>query len=616
MAGINHLYDLYKSDPKFVETLLDSEIEVEEKLDGSRFSFELSNGSELKFFKRNDAVPITKIDRTLARYYEKGIAHFEAFNDEKLDQIPDGWRFGFEYFPNLMPVKIAYDRMPQNQLVLTEITIRDPQGKVIEVISDKETLDNWATILEVEGPPVIFQGKLTPSQKKKILTYLNMPADEILKKFKAENFAAYFLDTLNPGVGKSFMQSTLDKDIEAIVFRFDGKNPLKIMNPSFSIEKVTEKKEEKPSDIYSLTLVIFQEFFHDLDFRKIKLKSKSFEERYIEFISKTFNLFCNSQFYENNFNGDIDFELPKFLTRAEAEVNYNFVKDAETLELLKKSSVNREIFKIMLASMRAHKKKPFGFFKKELIWHHNQLVDKIADYVNVGIKESFMAFNQFREVFLVNEGEKNWEEFGVNGVERIDEVSFPTFQDIERPKREEKTNGFVEVLKKIATTDAQAEENLNAINVIVTKTMPYHKGITTALKDLREQTGKKTLLILIGNPFASLDTFKALSQEFLDDQKKNLEGILIFSRPSYSEVPSYLAGKKMTVSHFCGNKAHFEDFRKQTSLSPEYVHPNDYFGTEIPLVSLKDGDYNRFREVSPQVTHNYFYKLKNDLPNN
>lgn len=616
MAGINHLYDLYKSDPKFVETLLDSEIEVEEKLDGSRFSFEVANGTELKFFKRNDSVPITKIDRTLARYYEKGIAHFESFTDEKLDQIPDGWRFGFEYFPNLMPVKISYDRMPQNQLVLTEITIRDPQGKVIEVISDKETLDNWAEILEVEGPPVIFKGKLNPSQKKKILTYLNMPADEILKKFKAENFAAYFLDTLNPGVGKSFMQSTLDKDIEAIVFRFDGKNPLKIMNPSFSIEKVTEKKEEKPSDIYSLTLVIFQEFFHDLDFRKIKLKSKTFEERYIEFVSKAFNLFCNSQFYENNFNGDIDFELPKFLTRAEAEVNYNFVKDPETLELLKKSSVNREIFKIMLASMRAHKKKPFGFFKKELIWHHNQLVDKIADYVNIGIKESFMAFNQFREVFLVNEGEKNWEEFGVNGVERIDEVSFPTFQDIERPKKEEKRNSFIDVLKKIASTDAEAEQNLNSINVIVTKTMPYHKGITTALKDIKEQTGKKTLLILVGNPFANLDTFKALSQEFLDDQKKNLEGILIFSRPSYAEVPSYLATKKLNLSHFCGNKEHYDDFCKQTSMSPEYIHPNDYFGTEIPLVSLRDGDYNRFREVSPQVTHNYFYKLKNDLPNN
>ena len=32
MAGIQHLYDIYKKDPKFVEKLLDSNVEVEEKL--------------------------------------------------------------------------------------------------------------------------------------------------------------------------------------------------------------------------------------------------------------------------------------------------------------------------------------------------------------------------------------------------------------------------------------------------------------------------------------------------------------------------------------------------------------------------------------------------------
>jgi hypothetical protein len=611
MAGINHLYDLYKEDPKFVENLLDSEIEVEEKLNGSRFSFELVNGDEFKFYKRNDSAPITKIDRTLARYYEKAISHFEAFPEEKLEQIPDGWRFGFEYFPNLMPVRISYDRMPLNNLVLTEITIRDPQGKILEVISDKETLDNWAEILEVESPPIIFKGKLSPEQKKKILTYLHTPSDEVLKKFKVENFAAYFLNALNPGAGKSFMQNTLDKDIEAIVFRFDGKNPLKIMNPFFSTEKSSEKKDEKPSDIYSLTLVIFQEFFNELDFKKIKLKSKNFEERYIEFICKAFNLFCNSQYYKNNFSEQVDFELPSFLTRAEAEVNFSFVKDPETLELLKKGNVNRELFKIMLASMRAHKKKPFGFFKKELIWHHNKLVDSIADYINAGIKESFLAFQEFKEVFLMSESEKTWEEFGYG---RVDEVSFPSFSEVEKPKREEKPKNFLSVLKNIVEEIPTPGEE-QPINLLVSKTLPYHNGIVTALRDVHQQTNKKSLLILLGNPFSSLETFHEMSKEFLENQKKFIEGILIFSKPSYTEVKSYLAGKKLSPSHFCGSKKSFEDFCVQTSYSPEFIDPNDYFGTELPLVSLKNGDYNKFREICPSLTHNYFYKLKQDLPN-
>lgn len=615
MAGINHLYDLYKNDPKYVENLLDTEIEVEEKLDGSRFSFETQEGNELKFFKRNDSVPITKIDRTLAKYYEKAIAHFESFTDEKLSQIPDGWRFGFEYFPNLMPVKISYDRMPQNNLVLTDITVRDPQGKVLEVISDKETLDNWATQLEVEGPPVIFKGKLNPAQRKKILTYLNTPQEEILKKFKADNFASYFLDILNPGMGKSFMQNSLDKEIEAIVFKFDGKNPLKIMNPSFSIEKVAEKKEEKPSDIYSLTLVIFQEFFQDLEFKKIKLKEKSFEDRYIEFICKSFNLFCKSQFYKNNFDGEVDFELPKFLTRSEAEVNFKYIKDQETLDLLKMSNVNREIFKIMLASMRAHKKKPFGFFKKELIWHHNQLVDKIADYINTGLKESFLAFQEFREVFLMNEGEKNWEEFGVHRTERIDEAGFPVFAEIEKPKKVEKSTAHLDTLKKISFID-KPTAGTHDVNVIVTKTMPYHNGIVTAMKDAFQQTGKKSVVVMLGQPFANTEAFESLSREFIEEYKNWIEGVIVCLKPSYRGATDYFKKKQMNPSHFCGNKGAFSDFLLQTSYQPEYISPNDYFGTEIPLVSLRDGDFNSFRSTCPTVTHNYFHKLKHDLQKN
>jgi hypothetical protein len=368
MAGINHLYDIYTKDPKFVEKLLDSEVEIEEKLMGSRFSFEVNDGDVLKFFKRNDSSPITKIDRTLARYYEKAISHFESFTTEKLSQVPDGWRFGFEYFPNLMPVKIVYDRIPLNHLVLTDISVRDPHGKVIQVITDKKTLDEWATFLEVESSPQIFAGKLDPDQKKKIVDFLNTPPSKLADTFKTVNFAEYFLKILNPKIAKSFLQNSLDKDIEALVFKFDGKNPLKVMNPSYTGKKDDKKPDEKPSDIYSLTLVLFQEFFQEFDFKKLKLKEKgSFEERYIEFISKAFNLFCRSPFYRNNYEGEVDFELPTFLTRSEASVNFKFVTNPETLELLNAKSVNRELFKIMMASMRAHKKKPFGFFKKELV---------------------------------------------------------------------------------------------------------------------------------------------------------------------------------------------------------------------------------------------------------
>jgi hypothetical protein len=154
--------------------------------------------------------------------------------------------------------------------------------------------------------------------------------------------------------------------------------------------------------------MILHEFITSLDFSKIKLKEKSFEDRYIEFVSKVFNMFVKSPIYREHFENEVDFDLPKFLTREESQVNFKFVTEPETLELLQKSNTNRELFKILLASLRTHKKKPVGFFTKELISHHNELVDKVADYINANnaIKENltFFTFQEFRKTFLTESG--------------------------------------------------------------------------------------------------------------------------------------------------------------------------------------------------------------------
>ena len=407
MAGINFLYEEYKKNPKRIEELLLGEIEISEKLDGSRFLVQAYKG-ELKFFKRKDA-HITSIDRTLSKYYEKAITHFENLPNEKIAKFPDGWRFGMEYFPNLQPVTISYEKLPLNHLVLTDIQVRDPRDKTVDVITDKKTLSEWAGILEIERPPIIFEGKLSDVQVRKILDFLNTPYSSLIKRFKTENFTGFILTMLSPSLKSSFLNNNLEKEIDGLVFRFDGKEAYRVSNPEVVLSK-SEKKEQKPSDIYNLTLVILQEFLTSIDFKKIKLKEKSFEERYIEFISKVFNLFTHSSEYKKNFTGEVDFELPRFLTREESGVNFKFVKDPETLELLKVSNTNRELFKILLASMRSHKRKASGFFSKELISHHNELVDKIADYINSNLKESFFTFEEFRNVFL---GESNmWQEYG------------------------------------------------------------------------------------------------------------------------------------------------------------------------------------------------------------
>jgi hypothetical protein len=331
MAGINFLYEEYQKNPGRIEKLLDSEIAISEKLDGSRFQAQKDASGSLNFFKRKD-IEITRIDRTLSRYYEKAVNHFENLGEDKLLQMPDGWRFGMEYFPNLQPVTVSYDRLPLNNLVLTDIQVRDPKDRILDIITDEATLRNWANILEVENPPIVFMGNLSKDQKSKILQFLNTPYPDLITRFKTENFTSFILKLLNPELTNSFMNSDITKDIDGLVFKFDGKEAFRVSNPEITFKK-SEKVSEKPSDIYSLTLMILHEFITSLDFSKVKLKEKSFEDRYIEFVCKVFNTFVKSPIYKEHFENEVDFDLPKFLTREESQVNFRFVTDPETLDL-------------------------------------------------------------------------------------------------------------------------------------------------------------------------------------------------------------------------------------------------------------------------------------------
>ena len=399
MAGLSFFFDEYKKDPTRIEKLLDGDIVISEKLSSSRFCAQKSESNGFIYYKRNDNI-LTKIDRTLSKYYEKAITHFDSLDEETLEKIPDGWRFGMEYFPNNKPVTIAYDRLPLNNLVLTDIQVKDPKDRTIDVITDKKTLKKWADIIQVENPPIFYEGKLSDEQKRKFLDFLNTPKSDLLKRFKTDSFTSFVLKTLNPEIKNTFLNDDLEKNIDGLVFKFNNKEVFKV-DDKYSTETAKKLSNEKPSDIYNLTLVFIQEFITMLDFKKIRLYSNSYEDRYIEFISNVYNRFLQTPVYKNNYETDVNFDMPAFLTREESNSDFNFVTNPDTLKLLKKSNTNRELFKIFLASLRSRKKKPSGFFTKELLFNHNQIVDKIADFCSKNVLENtFYSFDEFKSVYL------------------------------------------------------------------------------------------------------------------------------------------------------------------------------------------------------------------------
>lgn len=626
-AGINFLYEEYRKDPKRVEKLLSGTIEISEKLDASRFSVQVGKGRDLKFFKRKDG-HITKIDRTLSKYYEKAITHFENMTDEQLDQFPSGWRFGMEYFPNLQPVTISYDRLPLNNLVLTDIQVKDPKDRTQEVITDKDTLFKWATILEVEKPPIIFEGSLTSAQKNRILDFLNTPYTKLIERFKTENFTTFILTLLNPSLKSSFLNNNIEKDIDGLVFKFDGKEALRVSNPEVVLSKA-KKKEQKPSDIYNLTLVILQEFMITLDLKKIKLKEKTFEERYIEFISKVFNLFVKTPYYSKNFSESLDFELPRFLTREESGVNFKFVKDEETQDLLKHSNTNRELFKILMASMRTHKKRPSGFFSKELVKYHNELVDKIADYINSNLRESLFSFEEFRSVFI-GENSTNWQEFGKDTEEEIEvinehensenvmivESEFPTFSHTIKAQEYDRSKAVLDTLRNIHTIDQGSNDDRNKeVCLMKGKFMPFHKGHLSAIKDAYKESGQKVFLVVTLPRTKNLGISKELHKEMMDSilqENSEICGCAFTDGKSWSEIEECIPSG-MKVSSFSGSIPECEDMGLMMEHEVKMIPSVKHLSSKVVEEKIRNEDYDGYKKLVPECLHNYFYKIKSEM---
>jgi hypothetical protein len=163
--ALTNLREIYKNRGRdFIENLFTKYVIVSEQLDGSRFTVTKDTNGTLVYCKKDGSV-INLIDRTMMVFYEKAISHFDGLGSEVTIKMPDNWVFGFQYFPSMAPVNIVYDRLPKNNLILTDIQITNGLGRVLKTISDPRVLRYWAKIIEFENPPVIYNGYLTSLQK-------------------------------------------------------------------------------------------------------------------------------------------------------------------------------------------------------------------------------------------------------------------------------------------------------------------------------------------------------------------------------------------------------------------------------------------------------------------
>jgi cytidyltransferase-like protein len=642
MSGISHLYDIYNKKGKdFINNLFNSYVTVNEKMDGSAFVFDrdLETG-RFNFYKRDQRNPITLVDRTLMKYYEIPIQYIESLPPHIIKDLPRGWKFGLEYFANIKPVEIAYDRLPKNNLILSYVHTKSENGKPSSTIQDKEKLDTWADLLGVERPPIVFQGYLSEEQKDKILDFLRTPFEELVSEYKTRSFVRYIIGVLNPEAQASALNNDLDKPIEGIVFRFGEEDsesePVlsKMVDPVFTEmakEKSKKKIEEKPSDFLGITILDVMNFILERGVDSFGVSGNTDDERYISFISDVFSKFLEEYGYK--YKG-ADFQEPDYLKKEEFRLNKPLIKDKRVLSYLEADDSYESLFKLILNSFRKIKKRAGGIITAGIIDQFNLLVGDIQRVVSAKtqpkIQESQVpSFLDFKKNNL-----------------SAKTVDYTTSESEESDKSEEEYdhfysyNEFISALETLDTqekpkeiiteTDEKVEEpkekELQDVNLLVGRFQPFHNGHLNMVKKMAEENELPSIIAVVHpghnrsgkTPFDE-DLVSKYMETVVKENAGKILGYFIVNRGLLGIIYGKAKELGYSVKSIAAGDDRIDDYKKQTEYLkkaggdfPDDIEiiqtPRSSSGTEV-RGKIDNEDFVGFKKLVPHAVSTFYDQL-------
>jgi cytidyltransferase-like protein len=632
MAGINHLYDIYnKKGVDFVDNLFNQFVTINEKMDGSAFSFERDKETgKFKFYRRDQRNPITLVDRTLMKYYEKPIQYIESLPPHIIEKIPRGWRFGLEYFANNKPVEIVYDRIPKNHLILSYIHELGDKGNIIRTIQNKEKLDSWADLLGVERAPIIFQGKLDDDQKSKLLEFLNTPFKKLLERFSTTSFVRFIISTLNSELENSALNNDLDKEVEGIVFRFGDPNKenetilAKMVDPIFTEiakQKSATKQENKPSDFLGITIMDVMNFILEKGLKNFEVEGDTEDERYISFMSDVFAKFLEEN--KEKYRGT-DFEEPEYLKKEDFRLNKDLIKDRKVLKYVEEDDSFESLFKLLLNSFRKLKSRPSGIITRGMIEQMNLLIQDIKDYVkkeHVKTNESeFISFLEFKKDFIPN-------------------VDYLQEEAEDEENSEDPFVSFDQFISKLETIDSQVKEeekNPNKenkkVNVIMGRFQPFHLGHLKMAKNLKEENDLPSILVVVKpgknrygkSPFGE-KTVKQYIEAVINEYPEDLAGYVMVDRGLLGSSLAKLVDMGYEPHLVGGGEDRKDDYLKQiqyiknTELAEKL--PKEFKLVETPRIMsstdarnhIKKDDFAALKKLLPKSVLNFYSSLTSEV---
>jgi hypothetical protein len=634
MSGISHLYDLYnKKGKEFIDELFNNYVTINEKMDGSAFMFEREpDTGKFTFYKRDQRNPITLIDRTLMKYYEKPIQYIESLPVHVVKEIPRGWRFGLEYFANNAPVEIVYDEIPKNNLILSYVHKRDSSGKIKGTIQEKESLDTWADLLGVERPPIIFQGYLSAEQKQQIIDFLQTPFEDLLQEYKTRSFVAFIIGVLNPELKKTALNFNLEKPIEGIVFRFGDENsekePIlsKMVDPIFTeMAKTKAKKriDEKPSDFLGLTILDVMNFILENGVESFESNGKTEDERYISIMSDVFSKFLDEYAYK--YKG-ADFEEPEYLKKEDFRLNKSLISDKRVIDYLNQDESFESLFKLILNSFRKIKKRAGGIITTGIIDQFNDVVKSIEKKVSVVqpqseiLESELPSFMDFKKL-----------NFPAKKVDYVTSESDDSKED-----HFYSYNEFITALETIDTSpkknslvvevDESEDKKLKEVNLLVGRFQPFHNGHLKMSKTMKEKNGLPCIIAVIhpGHNKSGKSPFpQNLVSKYMESISKEnpelIEGYFMSPRGLLGVLYGKAKELGFQVKFIAAGDDRIEDFKKQADYLkkaggdfPEDIKvietPRTLSGTEVRK-AIEEEDFLAFKKMVPSPVSALYNQL-------
>ena len=575
---INRLSQIFeKKGSKYVDTLLSENVVITEKIDTFRLIFE-KKGDELIFYKK-DNTPITLVERVLTDIYEEALLEIPIITKEA--KIPEGYYFGLYYTPVERPLRIPYSKLPK--YILTDITKRDENNKVIESL-DYESIKEWAAVLCMGRPPIVFEGKLNTEQKNLLLSY-------DLRQYDGE------MDTFSEMIHNIFNTSySKENIIEGVIIK-SGDRLSQVISYEFDLLNEAYEKANESRDFYDIIISDLLEFLHDYNIPMLEAESK--DDLYLNIICNIFNNYCEKR----TVNEGID---EKYLMPPQfgynGKLNKKLITNKETLEWVNKAPIYEALFKVFVSSFRKTKK-PYGLLTEAITNRFNSYVQLINGYVN-----------KFNDIELLTESRS--ENIVINAVKR-------------------RSPSDIDNMRVIASIQKAFEPKIRDVNrgekpcaVYLTTFEPFTNAQMTNVQRIHDMWNCPVIIMGISNEYkvegkdfhATDELIKAQMQVLMNSDNALIPGFALLTSWNITEVFEYCRPEfePMVIITDQGKKA---ELTLQLFLEEEImggrINVEDKFNigeleNEDRLAAfraIEDNNYSLFMELTPTAIHNVMDKV-------